>query len=92
MDNKVFVVFLMSQRVIAVQAFEEGRTLKNGFLPRECGGAYFAPESVLLNHYSCRDKALEHCNVDSYGAINITFRTATGRFDFLAILPFEVRM
>ena len=41
-DNKVFSVFLVNQRVIAVRAFQGVGLRKTVFYRRECGGADLA--------------------------------------------------
>ena len=90
-DNKVFAVFLMSQRVIAVRAFEGVGLWKTVFFRRECGGAYFAQDLSFWTIILVEIRLWSIATWTATVVINITFRTAADRFDFLAILPFEVR-
>ena len=90
-DHKVFAVFLVNQRVIAVRAFQGVGLCKTVFIRRECSGADFAQDLTL------RAVILVEIRFWSIAAgagaviVDITYGSATDRFDFLAILPLEVR-
>ena len=90
-DHKVFAVFLVNQRVIAVRAFQGVGLCKTVFIRRECSGADFAQDLPL------RAVILVEIRFWSIAAgagaviVDITYGSATDGFDFLAILPLEVR-
>ena len=90
-DHKVFAVFLVNHRVIAVRAFQGVGLCKTVFIRRECSGAYFAQDLsfraiILIEIRFWRIAAGAGAHI-----VDITYGPAVDRFDFFAILPFKVR-
>ena len=90
-DHKVFAVFLVNQRVIAVRAFQGVGLCKTVFIRRECSGAYFAQDLSLRAVILVEIRFWSIAAGTGARIVDITCGPAMDRFDFLAILPLDVR-
>ena len=90
-DHKVFAVFLVNQRVIAVRAFQGVGLCKTVFIRRECSGADFAQDLTLRAVILVEIRFWSIAAGAGARIVDITCGPATDRFDFLAILPLDVR-
>ena len=91
MNDKVLTIFLVNQCVITVRAFERIRFRESIILWRESSRANFAQNlsfrAVVLIEIRLR------CITTRTGTVvtDVTNRTTINWFDFLTILPFEIR-
>lgn len=90
-DHKVFAVFLVNQRVIAVRAFQGVGLCKTVFIRRECSGADFAQDLPLRAVILVEIRFWSIAAGAGARIVDITCGPAADWLDFLAILPLDVR-
>ena len=90
-DHKVFAVFYVNQRMVTVRAFQGVGLCKTVFIRRECSGADFAQDLTLRAVILVEIRFWSIAAGTGARIVDITCGPAMDRFDFLAILPLDVR-